>query len=439
MRRGWSTIALAVVFAGLVGYIYFVDSKQEPGGATAKEKPFTSVQADDIEEVQIKSADGETTRLQKTDGKWNLVEPVQAAADTGELTTISSSLSTLEIQRVVDENASDLKQYGLEPARMEIAFRPKGQKDLRRLQIGEKSPTGGDLYARFPDQKRVFLVSSYLDSTFNKNTFALRDKSAIKIDREKVDRVEILKGGKPAVTLAKTGSEWRIVAPLMARADFAAVEGALERLSSAQMQGIVAADGGDVKKQKLDPPVAAITAGAGSSRATLLFGETENALMYAKDASRPMVFTVAPTLYTDVIRDLGEFRRKDLFDSRSFTATHVEFKRGSEIITLDKTKNTDGSETWKNGAGTQVHAMKVEDLLSKVSSLRAESFESTSHAALKAPALVVTIRFDENKMEQVTFARSAADVLASRSDEPGTAKVLAPTFDEVFKGIDEMK
>ena len=50
--------------------------------------------------------------------------------------------------------------------------------------------------------------------------------------------------------------------------------------------------------------------------------------MYAKDASRPMIFTVAPTLYTDVIRDVGEFRRKDLFDSRSFTSTHVEFKRG---------------------------------------------------------------------------------------------------------------
>ena len=51
-----------------------------------------SVQADDIEEVQIKSADGETTRLQKADGKWQLVEPVQAAADTSELTTIASSL-----------------------------------------------------------------------------------------------------------------------------------------------------------------------------------------------------------------------------------------------------------------------------------------------------------------------------------------------------------
>ncbi len=37
--------------AGLVGYIYFVDSKQEPGGTAVKEKPFTTLQADDIEEV----------------------------------------------------------------------------------------------------------------------------------------------------------------------------------------------------------------------------------------------------------------------------------------------------------------------------------------------------------------------------------------------------
>ena len=42
-------------------------------------------------------------------------------------------------------------------------------------------------------------------------------------------------------------------------------------------------------------------------------------------------------------------------------------------------------------------------------------------------------------MDQVTFARSANDILASRSDEAGTAKLPAAGFDEVYKGIDEMK
>src|SRR5687768_8476897 len=321
-----STLVLIVVLAGLVGYIYYLNNR-EATPDDAKEKAFALVKAEDIEEIQIKSASGQTSRVQKVDGTWKIVAPEAADADQSELSSISSSLATLELQRVVDEKGADVKPYGLDPARIEVEFRAKSDKEPRRIQFGERTPTGGDLYARVPGQPRVFLVSSFLDTTFNKNTFALRDKSVIKMERDKVDRIEIQKEGKPAVTLAKTGTEWRIVAPVRARADFAAVEAALERLSSGQMQGIASADGADGKKRKLDPPVASFTAIAGSARATLMFGDTENAVMYAKDASRPMIFTVAPTLYTDVIRDVGEFRRKDLFDSRSFTATHVEFKR----------------------------------------------------------------------------------------------------------------
>jgi hypothetical protein len=436
MRELRSTLVLIVVLAGLVGYIYYRNNR-EATPADAKEKVFASVTADDIEEVQIKLADGQTSRVQKVDGAWKVVAPEAADADQGELSSITSSLATLEVQSVVDENPADAKPYGLDPARIEVEFRAKGDKESRRIQFGDKTPTGGDLYARVAGGNRVFLVSSFVDSTFNKNAFALRDKSVIKLDRDKVDRVEIV-ADKRSVTLVKSGTEWRIVAPIMARADFAAIEGSLERMSSAQMQAVVPAGEADLKKQKLDPPVASITASAGSSRATLLFGATENAVMYAKDALRPLVFTVAPTVYTDVIRDIGEFRRKDLFDARSFTATRVELKRGSESVVLSKTRNADKSETWKSG-DKQVDAQKVEDFLAKVTGLRAESFESSSSAALKSPALVVAVQFDEKKMEQVTFARSGTDVVASRSDEAGTAKVLAASFDEVFKGIDEMK
>lgn len=438
MRGLRSTLVLVIVLAGLLGYIYYLNSR-DPAASDTTESAFTDVKADAIEEVQIKADDGQITRVQKADGTWRIVEPEQAPADQGEMSTITSSLADLDIQRVVEENATDLKPYGLDPARMEVAFRSAGDEEPRRIHLGERTPTGGDLYARIPDQPRVFLVSSFLDTTFNKNTFALRDKSIITIDREKVDRIEI-GADKRNVTLTKEGTEWRLVAPITARADFAAVESALERLSSAQMQGIVAAGGGDLKQYGLEPPVATVSAISGSSRATLLFGETENALIYAKDASRPMVFTVAPTLYTDIVRDVGEFRRKDLFDSRSFTATRVEFTRGSETITLEKSKNADETETWRNvGANKDLDAREVEELLAQITGLRAESFETAVHPALKNPVLTVNVRFDDNKMEEVVFGRASNDVFASRADEPGTATVLADSFDEVMKGMDEMK
>jgi len=80
MRGLKSTIGLLVILGGLVGYIYYLNRDGAPDG-DAKEKAFAAVAAEDIEEVQIKSADGETSRAQKTDGTWRLVEPVQAVAD----------------------------------------------------------------------------------------------------------------------------------------------------------------------------------------------------------------------------------------------------------------------------------------------------------------------------------------------------------------------
>jgi hypothetical protein len=437
MGRLWSTGITVLILAGLVGYIYFVDSKRDPSGTTAKEKLFASLEADAIEEVQIKSADGETTRLQKTDGTWQLVEPVTAAADTNEITTIASSLATLEIQRVVDENAADLKQYGLEPARVEVAFRPKGEKELKRVQIGEKTPTGTDLYARLPDQKRVFIVSSFLDSTFNKNTFALRDRRILHFDRSMVDGLE-LTNGSSKTQLVKSGSDWRLASPISVRADFAAVEGSLERLSSTQMQGIVDPEGKDLAKYGLTKPTGTIVVKTGSSSATLTLGSTDNALLHAKDSSRPVVFTIAPILREDVMRSVADFRRKDLFDGRAFTATKVEVKRGEQTIVLEKSKGKDDADVWRL-SGKDVDSAKADDLLTKLTALRAGSFEDKPHASLKSPALAATVTFGENKQETVTIGRSGTDVFASRSDEPGTAKVEGTGLDEVMKAIDAVK
>jgi hypothetical protein len=86
-----------------------------------------------------------------------------------------------------------------------------------------------------------------------------------------------------------------------------------------------------------------------------------------------------------------------------------------------------------------VDTATVEDLLAKVSGLRAESFESAASPALKSPELTVTVRFDESKMEQVVFARSGSDVVATRSDEPGTAKVETTAYEDALKALEALK
>lgn len=438
MRGVTSTAAAAVVLVGLAGYIYFVDWNRPVGEEAAKERVFATTAADDVEEVQIALASGATTRVQKVDGHWQIVEPIKAAADDGELSSIAGSLATLDLQQEVEPNAKDLARYGLMPPRVDVSFRVKGQKEPRRIHFGDKAPASGELYAVVPGQTRVFLVQSFLDSTFNKDTFALRDKTILAFERDKVDRLDLTRGGT-SMQFIKNGDNWSIVKPFAGRADFGTVEGAIERLGAARMQGIADPAPADVTRFGLDQPTHVVTVGSGSSSATLTLGGTENAVLFARDASRPMVFTVAPTLRDDVFKDIAEYRRKDMFDSRSFTTNRVELRRGGETIVLEKTKAADGKDTWKNGTGAVVDTAKVEDLLTRLSGIRAQSFKAARPPSLNMPALTAVVSFDTGRTETVTFGRAGAEVFAGRADEPGSAIVESTTFDETMKALDAVK
>ena len=246
-----STVVLLVVLAGLGGYIYFVDANRDPAALDARPRAFVELSADDIEEMQIRSDDGETSRVQRVGENWQLIEPSAADADTGVVGTVTSNLASLEVQRVVDEQPADLSQYGLEPARIDVAFRLEGQQDFEHLLVGEQTPTGGDLFARRPNETRVFLISSFLDSIFNKTAFDLRDKAVLKFERDTAEGVELV-GDSTRLQFAKSGATWRIVEPIAARADYAAVEGLITALSSTQMQRVVAPDTSDLRGYGLD-------------------------------------------------------------------------------------------------------------------------------------------------------------------------------------------
>jgi len=438
MGRLWSTIALTLVLAGLGGYIYFVELGRDPNAGEAREAVFEGLEAEAVDELQVKGSEGDPARLTRTDDTWRLVEPVESAANETEVSSIASNLASLEIDRVVDEAAADLAQYGLDPARIDVGFRAGGDGELRRLLIGDTTPTGGNLYATIEGTGRVFLIASYLSSTFDKNAFTLRDRRILVFDRDAVDGLTV-DSGSERVRLAKSGSEWRITAPIEARADFAAVEGALQRLSSTQMQSIVTEGETDLGQYGLARPTGTIEVSAGSAQAALRLGSTDNALVFAQDASRPQVFTVAPTIRDDVIRTVADFRRKDVFDGRSFTATRAELVRGGETVVLEKSEAEDGGITWLDADGEMVETTAAEDLLSKVTAVRAESFEARAPAALDAPLLEVTLAYGEDRTETVRFARAGEDAFASRAGEPGAARIDALSLDDILTALDEVQ
>ena len=432
-----STVVLLVVLAGLGGYIYFVDANRDPAALDAKPRAFVELSADDIEEMQIRGDGGETSRMRRVGENWQLIEPSAADADTGVVGTVTSNLASLEVQRVVDEQPADLSQYGLDPARIDVAFRLEGQQDFEHLLVGERTPTGGDLFARRPDDTRVFLISSFLESIFNKTAFDLRDKAVLKFARDTADGVELV-GPSTRLRFAKEGASWRIVEPIAARADYAAVEGLITSLSSTYMQRVVDPDTSDPAEYGLDRPVMTATVAGGDSTASLLIGDQDAGGRFARDAGRPEVFAVDESLLTDLSKDVSEYRRKDIFDARSFTATRIEARRGDGTLTLERA-SADADAAWRTASGQDADATLVNDLLAKLSVLRALAFEEPARSAPEMPALTVTIGYDGDQTETITFVRSAIDVFAARSDEPGAARIDAMLFDGALMAVDALQ
>ena len=450
MRGLRSTIALIVILGGLGAYIYFVTWKQPETPDTSKklDKVF-AIAPDKIDELKITSASGDATTLKKESGTWKLVEPVAASADESEVGGITNALATADLVRVVDSNPSNLNDYGLSNPRIAISFKAAGDKDYKTLFVGEKTPTGADLFARRNDEKPVFLISAFQETSLNKSTFDLRDKNILKVDRDKIDSVDLVAGSQE-VTLAKDGGDWKLAKPVAVKADYGAVEGLISKLQTARMKSIAAAEPtpADLKKYGFDKPQATVNLNAGSAKATLLIGgKAEDNTLYARDASKPMVVTIDSSLLDDIKKGPDDYRRRDLFEFRAYNATHVEITHNGQTVVFDRVKggNENTPDKWKRvspNAG-DVDKDKFDAFLAKIANMRAESFvASTASTGLDKPALTVAVKFDDGKKEErVTFGqggKDGKDVYAARPSEPGAAKTDANDFNDTLKSLDEL-
>ena len=445
--RGRSTLVLLVLASAFGAYLYFVESKKPVADENAKKKVF-SYETGKIDQIELKLASGETTTLKKTDGNWAIVKPISAPADQNNVNDIATNLATLEEDRMVEENASDLKTYGLAEPRMDVTFNVSGEKDQKRILFGDKTPTGVGVYAKVPADKRVFIVNTSADTTFNRTTFDLRDKTALKFQQDVVTSLELISKNQ-TIRVEKTGDEWKLVKPIQAPADYVSVQGVLGQLTAAQMLSLKdkPEDLRDLKPYGLDKPEVTAIVGTGKETLTFELGKAADATSYwGRDPSRPAVFSFANGLAEELRKKPFDLRRKEIFEFRPFNTTRFEITRGKDTRTYErvKAKEPNGNDTWKQVAPSEktVDASNFEGALLEFSNLRADAAVDKVDPAmgLGTPAATITVKFDEGKKEErVVIGQRGPDVYASRPDQPGVLKVEMGKFDAAIKKLDAIQ
>src|SRR5581483_6366898 len=153
----------AVLLAGLSAAVYF--SNKSEAAKEGKPAPdaapkILALDEKNITQFEIKKRDGTTTVAKKDDsGKWSLVTPA-LPADQNACNAVTSAVTSLTSDRVVDENASDLSSYGLQPAADAVTFTMKdGSK--KTLLIGDATPTNNAVYAKVEGDPKLYTMSSF--------------------------------------------------------------------------------------------------------------------------------------------------------------------------------------------------------------------------------------------------------------------------------------
>ena len=435
---------MVVVALGLGAYIYFVESKRDPAemDLPKKDKVF-AVTPGTIEEVEISNDKSEVTRLVKKGDTWSIVAPAQMETDATEVAGVISQLESLESVKVIDENPTSAAPFGLDPPRIRVSFKNTGDATSKVLLLGNKTATGSDLYAKLGNEPKVFLISSYLETNFNKKAFDLREKTALKFTRADVNAVTLVQG-TTRLSLTKTGNDWRLTTPA-SRADSAAVDALISQIEQAKMTGISSdnATPAELKDKGLDKPQAVVTIGAGSASAELAIGNKEDDThVFARDLSRPLIFSIDKAVLDGLTKKADDFRVKDVFAYRSFTATGLDVTYNGQTYIFAKKKASDTQlEKWSMTApaAKELDAAKFDDFLSTMSNLRAESFTDKPNTG--GEVVTVTARFGDEKAPQtetVTLRKVGTVVHATRTGEPGAASVSTTDFDRAMGILREL-
>ena len=465
----WKTGAALLVLAGLGSYIWFVERKHEPKPEGEREKvTVLAVDKAKAKEISLATAAGETIRLAKEGSGWKVTAPFAAPADTSAVETLLTSLEKLEADEVVVEQAASLAEYGLDKPTRTVTAVVEGAPAPFSVQFGAKSPDGSSVYARTGSTPKVYLVPSWVEGSFDKKPFDLRDRDLLHVKRDDVRSLEVV-GPEGSYSLARTDAgEWAFTKPLATRAGRWSVDGLLGTVENLRMESVAVDGATDAKPFGLDPPARAVTLVLkdGATR-TLEIGKDapdtapppapspspgqkpekpKPTKYYARQKGTALVAVVPATLADDLAKGMGELRAKRLLEVATYETEGFEAVAGGTKKTYAKssTKDKDGLDKtqWKRTApdAKELETTKVEDALFKLGGVEVAEFvdqpQPLAAYGLDAPVLKVTVKakgeswIEVGKKDGAVYARRSGDSAVLKLD-PAKAEELLKAFSEL--------
>ena len=229
----FTAVGVLIVLGGLVWWF-----NKHPTTDTASKTPpapkLISVDPKQIEDIRLVKPGADPIELAKLAGTWTITKPTAMPADQDAVTMLTTSLATLNADRLIDDHPSSLSDFGLTNPLEEVDLTLKGGKTTKLL-IGSDTPASTGTYAKLESDPKVYTLPSYLKPSFDKSVNDLRDKRLLTFNQDKLTAVAITGKGQSFEFGKNAQGDWQIVKPKPMRADSLLVDDLIRKLKDAKM------------------------------------------------------------------------------------------------------------------------------------------------------------------------------------------------------------
>ena len=428
--RGLLTAAtLLAVLSGVLWWSNRREARASKESEVSKSIRPLSVPEDQVQEITLQKQNGESIHLKKTDGKWQITEPVQYPADPEIVSGMISTLALVNEDHVIEDKATDVAAYGLNKPAIKVGIFDSNHK-TKELLIGDETPAGSANYVEMAGDQRVFTMANYMKNSLDKTPIDLRDKRLLKFESDKVTKVE-LSAKKQTIEFGRNKEQWEIVKPSPLRADQFPVEELLRSLRDAKMD---LKDSQDQKKMAAEFAAGSVFA---TARVTDASGTQELQVRknkddyYAKSSGIEGVYKVAASVGTGLDKSLDDFRNKKLFDFGYSEPEKVEIHDGAKSYSLSKS-----SDDWLSN-GAKMDETSVRSVIDKIRDLSASKFVDNGFST---PGLDITVTSDSGKrVEKLVISKNGDRYIAKRENEPALYELDASAVTDLQKAASDMK
>jgi len=415
----------ALLLAVLGGGVYWaVKHPKEDTPATETSPKILAVPEDQVKSLEIRKRDAEPISLVRDGDKWQITAPKPMAADRDTVSGITSTLSSLNSDKLVEDKATNLAPYGLNSPSLQLTITKKDGK-TEKLLVGDEAPTGSAFFAKSASDPRVFTIASFTKTSLDKTPRDLRDKRLLTFNSEKLTAVELRAKGQSFSFGKNNQNEWQIVKPRPLRADNGKVEELVGKLRDAKMDTVIPEDE-DAKANTqfaMATPVgvAIVTDGSGPQQIEIR-KDKENHFL-AKSSVMDAAHRLTGDLGDSIGKTIDDFRNKKIFDFGFSDPNKVEIKDGAKVYSLQKS-----GEKWMQG-GKEMNAASVQTLIDKLRDLSAAKFVETGFTT---PVIEITVTSNDGKrVEKVLVSKAGINFIARRDNEPALYQIDPPVVDAI--------